>query len=101
MRQLHTERASVWIASTGFDADLTQPYGRGIISPCPSPAQNQAALLIIGSTTPSRSGLSVWCLPGLREPNYLKGLYGAPSLSLLVHIHGVVMTLWYALLWRR
>jgi hypothetical protein len=34
---------------------------------------------------------------GFARTYYLKGFYGAPPLSLLVHTHGVVMTLWYAL----
>jgi hypothetical protein len=34
---------------------------------------------------------------GFARTYYLKGLFGAPSLPLLVHVHGAVMTLWYAL----
>jgi hypothetical protein len=34
---------------------------------------------------------------GFARTYYLKGWYGAPPLSLLVHTHGVVMTLWYTL----
>jgi len=34
---------------------------------------------------------------GFAQTYYLKGIYGTPPLPLLVHIHGVVMTLWYAL----
>lgn len=34
---------------------------------------------------------------GFARTYCLKGLYGAPRLTLLVHIHGLVMTQWYAL----
>jgi hypothetical protein len=40
---------------------------------------------------------SILVFAGFARTYYLKGFYGAPPLSLLVHIHGVVMTLWYAL----
>jgi hypothetical protein len=34
---------------------------------------------------------------GFARTYYLKGLYGAPSLTPLVHLHGLVMTLWFTL----
>lgn len=34
---------------------------------------------------------------GFARSYYLKGLFGAPALSWLVHAHGLVMTLWFAL----
>lgn len=34
---------------------------------------------------------------GFARSYYLKGLFGAPALSTLVHAHGLVMTLWFAL----
>lgn len=34
---------------------------------------------------------------GFARSYYLKGLFGAPSLSALVHAHGIVMTLWFLL----
>ena len=42
-------------------------------------------------------GLAVVVLAGFARTYYLKGLFGAPPLSLLLQIHGAVMTLWYAL----
>ena len=42
-------------------------------------------------------GLAVVVLTGFARTYYLKGLFGAPPLSLLLQIHGAVMTLWYAL----
>jgi hypothetical protein len=42
-------------------------------------------------------GLALVVFAGFARTYYLKGLFGAPSLPLLVHIHGAVMTLWYAL----
>jgi hypothetical protein len=36
-------------------------------------------------------------LIGFARTYYLKGVFGAPALSGLVHLHGVVMTLWVAL----
>jgi hypothetical protein len=41
--------------------------------------------------------LALVVFAGFSRTYYLKGLFGAPSLPLLVHIHGAVMTLWYAL----
>lgn len=35
---------------------------------------------------------------GFSPTYYLKGVFGAPELSTLVHVHGVVMTLWFATL---
>lgn len=34
---------------------------------------------------------------GFARTYYLKGFFGTPALSTLVHLHGLVMTLWYAL----
>jgi hypothetical protein len=34
---------------------------------------------------------------GFARSYYLKGLFGAPALPLLLHVHGAVMTLWYVL----
>lgn len=34
---------------------------------------------------------------GFARTYYLKGLYGAPELSGLVHVHGLIMTLWFTL----
>jgi hypothetical protein len=34
---------------------------------------------------------------GFARTYYLKGIYGAPALTGLVHLHGLVMTLWFAL----
>jgi hypothetical protein len=34
---------------------------------------------------------------GFAKTYYLKGLFGAPALPPLVHLHGLVMTLWFAL----
>ena len=34
---------------------------------------------------------------GFAPTYYLKGVYGAPELSALKHLHGVLMTLWFAL----
>jgi hypothetical protein len=36
---------------------------------------------------------SILVFAGFARTYYLKGFYGTPPLSLLVHIHGVVMTL--------
>jgi hypothetical protein len=36
-------------------------------------------------------------LAGFARTYYLKGYFGNPHLPLLLHIHGAVMTLWYAL----
>ena len=36
-------------------------------------------------------------LVGFARTYYLKGLFGAPSLPLLLHVHGAVMTLWFVL----
>lgn len=36
-------------------------------------------------------------LTGFAQSYYLKGLFDAPALSRLVHIHGIVMTVWFAL----
>lgn len=43
------------------------------------------------------AGFVVLVFAGFARTYYLKGLYGAPELSVLVHLHGAVMTLWYAL----
>jgi hypothetical protein len=42
-------------------------------------------------------GLAVVVMAGFARTYYLKGLFGAPPLPLLLHIHGAVMTLWYVL----
>lgn len=42
-------------------------------------------------------GFVVLVFAGFARTYYLKGLYGAPELSVLVHVHGAVMTMWYAL----
>jgi hypothetical protein len=42
-------------------------------------------------------GLAVIVFAGFARTYYLKGLFEAPPLPLLVHVHGAVMTLWYAL----
>lgn len=34
---------------------------------------------------------------GFARSYFLKGFFNAPALSLLVHLHGIVMTLWFAL----
>jgi hypothetical protein len=34
---------------------------------------------------------------GFARSYYLKGVFGTPALSGLVHLHGIVMTLWFAL----
>ena len=34
---------------------------------------------------------------GFARSYYLKGVFGAPAISSLVHLHGLVMTLWYVL----
>ncbi|MBI3476100.1 MAG: hypothetical protein HY010_10235 [Acidobacteria bacterium] len=41
--------------------------------------------------------LALVVFAGFSRTYYLKGLFGASSLPLLVHMHGAVMTLWYAL----
>ena len=41
--------------------------------------------------------LVVVVFTGFARTYYLKGSFGASPLSLLLHIHGAVMTLWYAL----
>ena len=44
------------------------------------------------------SGLALLVvLVGFARTYYLKGLFGAPSLPLLLHVHGAVMTLWFVL----
>lgn len=35
---------------------------------------------------------------GFSQTYYLKALFGTPALALLVHLHGIVMTLWFAIL---
>jgi len=42
-------------------------------------------------------GLALIVFAGFARTYYLKGLFGIPALPLLLHIHGAVMTLWYAL----
>ena len=42
-------------------------------------------------------GLALVVFAGFARSYYLKDIYGAPPLPLLLHIHGAVMTLWYAL----
>lgn len=37
-------------------------------------------------------------LLGFSRTYYLKGLFGTPSLTTLVHVHGIVMTLWFTTL---
>jgi hypothetical protein len=44
------------------------------------------------------SGLALCVvLAGFARTYYLKGLFGAPSLPLLLHVHGAVMTVWFML----
>ncbi len=43
------------------------------------------------------AGLILVVFAGFARTYYLKGMFGAPPLPMLVHIHGAVMTLWYAL----
>ena len=44
------------------------------------------------------SGLALCVvLVGFARTYYLKGLFGAPSLPLLLHVHGAVMTVWFLL----
>jgi hypothetical protein len=44
------------------------------------------------------SGLALCVvLVGFARTYYLKGLFGAPSLPLLLHVHGAVMTTWFVL----
>jgi len=44
------------------------------------------------------SGLALCVvLVGFARTYYLKGLFGAPSLPLLLHVHGAVMTIWFVL----
>jgi hypothetical protein len=42
-------------------------------------------------------GLGVAVFAGFARTYYLKSLFGAPGLPVLLHAHGAVMTLWYAL----
>jgi hypothetical protein len=42
-------------------------------------------------------GLALLVFAGFARTYYLKELYGARPLPVLLHIHGAVMTLWYAL----
>jgi hypothetical protein len=42
-------------------------------------------------------GIVLIVLTGFARTYYLKGWFGAPALSGLVHLHGIVMTLWVAL----
>lgn len=42
-------------------------------------------------------GIALIVLTGFARTYYLKGLFGTPALPSLVHVHGVVMTLWVAL----
>lgn len=42
-------------------------------------------------------GVVLIVLTGFARTYYLKGLFGAPALPGLVHVHGMVMTLWVAL----
>jgi hypothetical protein len=42
-------------------------------------------------------GLALVVFVGFSRTYYLKGIFGNPPLPLLLHIHGAVMTLWYAL----
>jgi hypothetical protein len=42
-------------------------------------------------------GLALVVFVGFARTYYLKGLFGAPPLPLLLHVHGAVMTLWYVL----
>ena len=41
--------------------------------------------------------LALVVFTGFARTYYLKGIFGSPALPLLVHVHGAVMTLWYAL----
>jgi hypothetical protein len=64
----------------------------------------------IESTLPSRRrtvdrGIYTWAalaaviivFAGFARSYYLRGVFGGPALSTLVHAHGLVMTLWFAL----
>jgi hypothetical protein len=42
-------------------------------------------------------GSALIVLAGFARTYYLKGLFGTPALSGLLHVHGIVMTLWIAL----
>ncbi len=42
-------------------------------------------------------GAALLVLVGFARTYYLKGLFGAPALPALVHVHGLVMTLWVVL----
>ncbi len=42
-------------------------------------------------------GLGLAVFAGFARTYYLKSLFGTPGLPLLLHVHGAVMTLWYAL----
>jgi hypothetical protein len=42
-------------------------------------------------------GFILLVFAGFARTYYLKGFFGEPPLPLLLHIHGAVMTLWYAL----
>jgi hypothetical protein len=42
-------------------------------------------------------GIALIVLTGFARTYYLKGLFGTPALPGLVHVHGLVMTLWVAL----
>jgi hypothetical protein len=39
----------------------------------------------------------LFMLAGFAPTYYLKGVYGAPELSMLKHVHGIVMTAWFTL----
>jgi hypothetical protein len=43
------------------------------------------------------AGLAAVVFAGFARTYYLKGWFGEPPLSLLLHVHGLVMTVWYAL----
>ena len=67
------------MASTPLDASLSRPVGE-------RPLYTWAAL--VGAA---------FILAGFAPSYYLKVLYGTPELSALKHVHGLVMTAWFAL----
>ncbi len=42
-------------------------------------------------------GMALIILAGFARSYYLKGVFGTPALPLLLHVHGLVMTTWFAL----
>ncbi len=65
--------------------------------PIPDSAEKTSHIVDHGFFYAVSAGLVIIVFAGFARTYYLKGLYGAPPLSVLVHLHGVVMTLWYAL----